>query len=235
MRKLSFLFLLVLLLPQGIMGQDTNIIPEVADSLYREDQIYIGFTYNMVSGKPDDIAPSQFSGGFHLGFIRDFPLNERRNVALGIGLGWSIDTYGQNLFIGDGERPDRSYFQLLDRARIDYDTNRFTTQTLDLPIQIRWRTSTPISYKFWRVYTGLRPSYIYFFKSRFAQQGNLIRNSEVPELQRFNLGAVLIFGYNTFNFNFFYSLNSLFDESAMVNGEALELRTIQVGLTFFLL
>lgn len=217
------------------MGQDTNIIPEVADSLYREDQIYIGFTYNMVSGKPDDIAPSQFSGGFHLGFIRDFPLNERRNVALGIGLGWSIDTYGQNLFIGDGERPDRSYFQLLDRARIDYDTNRFTTQTLDLPIQIRWRTSTPISYKFWRVYTGLRPSYIYFFKSRFAQQGNLIRNSEVPELQRFNLGAVLIFGYNTFNFNFFYSLNSLFDESAMVNGEALELRTIQVGLTFFLL
>ena len=235
MRKLSFLFLLVLLLPQGIMGQDTNIIPEVADSLYREDQIYIGFTYNMVSGKPDDIAPSQFSGGFHLGFIRDFPLNERRNVALGIGLGWSIDTYGQNLFIGDGERPDRSYFQLLDRARIDYDTNRFTTQTLDLPIQIRWRTSTPISYKFWRVYTGLRPSYIYFFKSRFAQKGNLIRNSEVPELQRFNLGAVLIFGYNTFNFNFFYSLNSLFDESAMVNGEALELRTIQVGLTFFLL
>ena len=217
------------------MGQDTNIIPEVADSLYREDQIYIGFTYNMVSGKHYDIAPSQFSGGFHLGFIRDFPLNERRNVALGIGLGWSIDTYGQNLFIGDGERPDRSYFQLLDRARIDYDTNRFTTQTLDLPIQIRWRTSTPISYKFWRVYTGLRPSYIYFFKSRFAQQGNLIRNSEVPELQRFNLGAVLIFGYNTFNFNFFYSLNSLFDESAMVNGEALELRTIQVGLTFFLL
>lgn len=235
MRKLSFLFPLVLLLPQGIMGQDTNIIPEVADSLYREDQIYIGFTYNMVSGKPDEIAPSQFSGGFHLGFIRDFPLNERRNVALGIGLGWSIDTYGQNLFIGDGERPDRSYFQLLDRARIDYDTNRFTTQTLDLPIQIRWRTSTPISYKFWRVYTGLRPSYIYFFKSRFAQKGNLIRNSEVPELQRFNLGAVLIFGYNTFNFNFFYSLNSLFDESAMVNGEALELRTIQVGLTFFLL
>ena len=229
------MLLVLLLLPVWLQAQEINIIPEVRDSLYREDQVYVGFTYNMVSGEPDGIAPSQFSGGFHIGFIRDFPVNERRNIAFGIGLGWSIDTYGQNLFIGNSEVPERSHFQLLDRSRIDFDSNRFSTQSIDLPVQFRWRTSTVDSYKFWRIYAGLRPSYIYYFRSSFSQQGNRIRNSEVPELERINLGATFVFGYNTFNFNFFYSLNSLFDDTATVNDQSLELRTIQVGLMFYLL
>lgn len=207
----------------------------VVDSLYREDQVYLGFTYNIVSGKPAGITSSQFSGGFHIGFIRDFPINKRRNIAFGAGLGWSIDTYGQNLFIGEGPESEKSLFQILDRDRIDFDTNRFSMQSVDLPLQFRWRTSTPESYKFWRIYAGIRPSYVYYFRSKYIQQDIDLRQSHVPELERLRWGATFTFGYNTFNFNFYYSLNSLFNNEAMVDGEPLELRTIQVGLMFYLL
>lgn len=205
------------------------------DSLYREDQIYLGFSYNIVSAKPSRIRSSQFSGGFHAGFIRDFPINERRNVALGLGLGWSIDTYGQNLFIGEGPESERSLFQILDRDRIDFDTNRFSMQSIDLPLQFRWRSSTPQTYKFWRIYAGIRPSYVYYFNSKYIEQDIDIRQTKVPELERLRWGATFTFGYNTFNFNFYYSLNSLFNNEAMVDGERVELRTIQVGLMFYLL
>lgn len=227
---LFFLFIL----PLCITAQDRNNIPQVIDSLYREDQIYFGITYNIVTGQPSGIQSSQFSGGFHTGFIRDFPLNERRNIAVGVGLGWSIDTYGQNLFVGKEIDSENSRFQILDRDRIDFDTNRFTTQSIDVPLQFRWRTSTPESYKFWRIYTGLRPGYVYYFQSKFEQDGNIYRESDIPEFERLRLGATFTFGYNTFNFNFYYSLNSFFKDASL-NGESLELRTFQVGLMFYLL
>ena len=228
-------FVLIFFLPFFIVNaQQRNQIPEVIDSLYREDQVYFSFTYNIVNGKPSGIESSQFSGGFHTGVIRDFPLNQRRNVALGLGLGWSIDTYGHNLYIGEPAEGEGTYFAVLDRNRIDFDTNRFTTQSIDVPIQFRWRTSTPESYKFWRIYAGLRPAYVYYFQSKFQQDGNTYKESNITELERLRLGATFTFGYNTFNFSFYYSLNSFFKD-AMINNEELELRTFQVGLTFYLL
>lgn len=236
MRAVKFLFLLNILLVSSVgLAQEEELPRAVIDSLYREDQIYFGFTYNIVSGQPSRIRSSQFSGGLHLGVIRDFPVNERRNVALGIGLGWSIDTYGQNLFIGEFPETEETRFEILDQDRVDFDTNRFSTQTIDLPLQFRWRTSDAESYKFWRIYAGLRPSYVYYFKSKFVQSGNTIVQTKVPELERLRLGATFTFGYNTFNFHFYYSLNSFFNKDATVNQEGLELRTFQIGLMFYLL
>ncbi|MGI0105119.1 porin family protein [Salinimicrobium sp. WS361] len=227
-------FLLLIFFPLFLQAQERNEIPSVVDSLYREDQIYFGFTYNIVTGGPSEVKSSQFSGGFHAGFIRDFPLNARRNIGVGVGLGWSIDTFGQNLFIGEEPGGEATRFVVLNRDRVDFDANRFTTQSIDLPVQFRWRTSTPGSYKFWRIYTGIRPSYVYYFQSKFVQDGNTFKETNVSEFERLRLGATFTFGYNTFNFSFYYSLNSFFKD-VTVNNEDLDLKTFQVGLTFYLL
>lgn len=234
MSKHVYLFLLFIgfgYLPGAFSQENTE---STVDSLYREDQIYFGFTYNLLVGKPEGITGKQFSGGFHTGFIRDFPLNERRNVALGIGLGWSINTYGQNLFLGEDAQGNTNFINL-EAEEIEFDKNRFSTQAIDLPLQFRWRTSTPETYKFWRIYAGLRPSYVYYFRSKFVQQELSVIQTDVPEFNRFRLGATFTFGYNTFNFNFYYSLNSFFNEDARIEGEQIDLKTFQVGLMFFLL
>ncbi len=234
-----FFFYLLLLLPAISQAQEEkeryrlpDTIPFTIDSLYREDQFYIGFSFNLVTDSPGSISQEGFSGGLHLGFIRDMPLNDRRNVALGLGLGWSINSYGQNLFIGKDEN-NSTIFRSLEEDQ-DYDTNRFTTQVIEAPIELRWRTSTAETYKFWRIYTGLRLGYIYNFRSNYTGPEEKIVVNDIEELNRFRLGATFTFGYNTFNFQFYYALNPFFN-NAEVGGAELSLSTLQIGLNFYIL
>ena len=230
---LSFLFVSSGIFAQTALEEAEEQFIDV-DSLYREDQFYLGFTYNILLELQDELDRRGFSGGFHIGFIRDFPLNPRRNVAVGAGLGWSIDTYGHNLFIGEAPGNESTLFQVIN-DEIDYSTNRFTTQTLEVPLQFRWRTSTAETYKFWRIYTGVKLGYLYYFRSSFVQAENEVHQTAVPELNRFRAGATFSFGYNTFNFHFYYSLIPFFNDEAKLEGEELDLRNLQIGLVFYIL
>jgi len=205
----------------------------VIDSLYREDQFYIGLTFHLLNDLPAEVTQKGFSGGFHTGFIRDFPLNKRRNIGMGVGLGWSINTYGQELFIGE-DTDGQTIFRDLNALRINYDTNRFTTQLIEMPLEFRWRTSTPESYRFWRIYTGLRVGYIYHFRSNFKQEDNQVIQTDVPELDRLRLGTTFTFGYNTFNFHLYYNLNPFFKEGQL-NDASIGISTFKIGLMFYIL
>lgn len=206
----------------------------VVDSLYREDQFYLGFTFNLLNDLPPDISQSGFSGGLHLGFIRDMPINEQRNLALGVGLGWSINTYAQNLFIGESQN-EETIFNVLDGSQLDYESNRFTTYLLEVPVEFRWRSSSATTFNFWRVYAGLKPGYIYYFKSNFKQPGNRVIQTDLSELERFRLGATLAVGFNKVNFYFYYSLTPFFDGSKSLNGDPIDVRTLKIGLMFYIL
>lgn len=205
----------------------------VIDSLYREDQFYVGVTYNLLFNKPKGVSQSGFSGGVHFGFIRDMPINKRRNVAIGLGLGYSFNAYNQDLFIGEEEGTEQSIFSVLDG--VEYNTNRFTKHLVEFPLELRWRTSTPETHKFYRIYTGIRMGYLYSFSSNFKQSGNQVRQSKVEELNKWRVGATFTFGWNTFNFYFYYSLNSLFDDKAMIQGNPVGLNTAKIGLMFYIL
>ena len=213
--------------------EDPSPVPIVIDSLYREDQFYIGLTFHLLADLPESVSQSGFSGGLHLGFIRDFPLNKRRNIGLGAGLGWSVNLYGQELFIGEDSN-NNTIFRNLNTGDIEFDSNRFTTQLIEAPIEFRWRTSTPDSYKFWRVYTGLRLGYIYHFKSTFKQGNNQVVQTDVPELERFRIGTTFTFGYSTFNFHVYYSLNPFFKDAKLGDTE-IGITTIKLGLMFYIL
>lgn len=216
------------------LAQDRNdTVTKVIDSLYREDQFYIGLTFHLLRDLPESVSQSGFSGGLHLGFIRDFPLNKRRNIGLGAGLGWSVNSFGQELFIGEDSN-NNTLFRNLNSEGIEFDSNRFTTQLVEVPLEFRWRTSTPDSHKFWRVYTGLRLGYVYYFQSTFKQGGNQVIQTDVPEFDRFRIGTTLSFGYNTFNLHLYYSLNPFFKDAKLGNTD-IGITTFKVGLMFYIL
>jgi hypothetical protein len=216
------------------LAQDrNNPVTKVIDSLYREDQFYIGLTFHLLRDLPESVSQSGFSGGLHLGFIRDFPLNKRRNIGFGVGLGWSVNSFGQELFIGEDSN-NNTVFRNLNSEGIDYDANRFSTQLIEVPIEFRWRTSTPDSHKFWRVYSGLRLGYVYHFQSTFKQGGNQVIQTDVPEFDRFRIGTTLSFGYNTFNLHVYYSLNPFFKDAKLGNSD-IGITTFKVGLMFYIL
>jgi hypothetical protein len=151
-----------------------------------------------------------------------------------LGLGFAFNEYGQNLFIGEDEN-EETIFIVLDADEISYDRNRFSISTVEIPLELRWRTSTVDSYKFWRVYAGFRVGYVYWYKATFKQSGNNVNQTNIPEFEKVRLGATLSFGYNTFNFFAYYGINPFFTNAVTTKGEAVNFQSIQVGLIFYLL
>ncbi|WP_431472304.1 PorT family protein [Nonlabens sp. SCSIO 43208] len=240
MRTYSLL-LIIFLVSYISFGQDTTVqtqefekIPEsVNDSLYREDQIYVGLTFNLINNEPDEFSQNGFSGGLHLGFIRDMPINKKRNIAIGIGLGYSTNRYNSNLFINTDESGKTTY-QIIDDD-IDVDRNRLHTNLIEMPIQFRWRTSTPTEYTFWRIYSGVRLGYIFHHKSDFQGDGVTRVLKDIPELEKFRFAATLSIGNGSFNAFVMYNLNPLFNENAQINNDSINLQPIKFGIEFYIL
>lgn len=232
-RRFKFLLtsLLVLVSLQTI-AQDT-IPPIAVDSLYREDQFYIGVTYNLPLNLPSGGNIRGLSGGIQFGFLRDMPINKQRNLAIAIGAGLTIDQLGQNIFIGETTN-DETIFRVLD-GNVDYTRNRFNMAIIEAPVEFRWRTSTPSTYRFWRVYTGFRVGYAYWYKATFKQPGNTVNQTKISEFEPLRLSATLSFGYNTFNFFASYSVNPFFKDAVTVDGENVDIRTLKIGLMFYIL
>ena len=210
-----------------------NAIPNVVDSLYREDQFYVALSFNLINNEPNAFSQNGFSGGLSVGFIRDMPVNKMRNMAIGIGLGFSTNSYNSNLLISEDAIGD-TVFSILDDDQ-DVDRNRFNTNLVEMPIQFRWRTSTPTNTTFWRIYSGVKLSYIFAHKSSFSGDSMSFKKTSIPELNRFRYAATLTLGNGSFNAFVQYDLNTLFDENAVIDMERVNLQPIKFGIEFYLL
>ena len=222
--------LLSLLYVIPLFSISQNILIKDLDSLYREDQIYFGFSYNSLTHVPEAFAQTNFSPGFKIGAIRDFPINCKRNIALGFGLGYALNIYAQNLKISTDINNVFSYELQSDQ---NYKKNRFSFHAVEIPFEFRWRTSNAQTHKFWRIYTGFKASYI-FSSSAFYQSENQTITEKDLELRSWQYGLTLSAGYNNWNAFIYYGLNPIFDDIA-VNQSVLEIKTIKVGLIFYIL
>jgi len=224
---------LLLFCAMSLLAQDT--IPKAnLDSLYREDQFYVGVTYNLLLNVPSNVNLRGVSGGVQFGFLRDMPINKKRNLAIALGAGLSFDQFGHNLFIGE-DTNENTIFSVLG-SEIDYDKNRFSTITVEAPLEFRWRTSTPSTYKFWRIYGGVRVGYTYYYKAFFSQPNNEVSQTDIPEFDQLRFAATLSFGYSTFNFYAYYSINPFFKDAIIrETNEILDFRTLKIGVMFYIL
>ncbi len=229
-------FWLILFLPVMVFSQEEVIDStneSYADLKYREDQFYFGITYNLIPNSAPGMSSRGLSGGLQIGFLRDMPINERRNIAVAVGLGLTYDQFGQNLFIGE-DTEGNTIFNVLD-SDVDYTQNRFGMAMVEIPLEFRWRTSTPTEYRFWRIYAGARIGYAYWHKATFKQPGNNVNQTKISEFDPVRVSATLSFGYNTFNFFAAYSLSPFFKDAYTIEGDRIDLRSLKVGLMFYIL
>jgi len=228
-----YFFLLIVLLGYLGFSQNDNTDKEELYKNYREDQFYASVTYNLLTDKPEGVSQSGFSSGFHLGFIRDMPVNERRNFAIGLGLGISSNSYTQNLAIL--EENNEVTYSLIDESEVNVSKNKFTTYLIEVPLEIRWRTSTAIDYNFWRIYTGFKVGYLLYNSTKFRSEAGNQNLSNLDDFNKIQYGLTLSAGYGTWNFHLYYSLNSIFNDNAKLNGEAIDMKSFKIGLMFYIL
>ncbi|WP_264565744.1 porin family protein [Flavobacterium sp. N3904] len=202
------------------------------DSLYREDQFYFGLNYNSLIKKPSGVSQDKISFGFSLGFLRDMPVNKSRTVAIAPGIGFSYNNYNQNLAI-TGTNQNAIYTVI--PSGVNYNKNKFEQLLVEVPIEFRWRTSTPEIYEFWRIYGGVKFSYLLLDKSVYIDDLTNVVIRKNNDFNNFLYGAYISAGYSSFNLYLYYGFNSLFNSSAKINNESIQLNTLKMGVIFYIL
>ena len=200
-------------------------------SNYLEDQFYLGVSYNSFINEPSKFTQNKFPFAINVGFVRDFPLNTNRNFGLGIGLGYALNNYfGNTRIVKSGEN-----FALITLASEDnYSKNQWMTHSVELPFQIRWRTSTLESYKFWRIYTGIKASYLFSTRAVFrsTSENNTLRSLPI---EKFQWGLITHVGHSTWNLSLYYGLSSFFQKKAISNNPFFHnTKELKIGLIFYI-
>ena len=197
---------------------------KVVDSLFREDQFYTSVAYNFLQNKPDNFSQYSFSAVLTAGFLRDFPISKNRHWSIAPGIGYSYSDLKQNINFSAVSNFNASSI-VRSRATLHY---------LELPLEIRWRNVSLVSHKFWRVYTGLKLSYLvggqFIYESETIGNGNF-KIKEVAN--QWQYGVYLAFGFNTWNPYVYYGLNPIFDKSKTTLEN--DVSSLNIGLKFYIL
>ncbi len=198
-----------------------EIKPIEIDSLYREDQFYASLSYNLIQNRPDGFKQFSFSPGITFGILRDFPISKNRHWAIAPGIGYSYNNIKQ--FINSEEIVGAKENNSSENIR-----TTITSHSVDIPIEIRWRNSTPNSHSFWRIYTGFKTSYVFNSKLKLESTTESSKESISDEINRLQYGAYISVGFNTWNPYIYYGLNPIFKEGSKMSN-------FNVGFIFYIL
>lgn len=198
-----------------------EIKPIEIDSLYREDQFYASLSYNLIQNRPDGFKQFSFSPGISFGILRDIPISKNRHWAIAPGIGYSYNNIKQ--FINSEEIVGATENTSSENIR-----TTITSHSVDFPLELRWRNSTPSSHSFWRIYTGLKTSYVFNSKLKLETTTESSKESISDEINRWQYGAYISVGFNTWNPYIYYGLNPIFKEGSKMSN-------FNVGFIFYIL
>jgi len=224
---MRFLVSLLLLISFFISFSQKNDV----DNKYLEDQFYLGLYYSTLTSSPENFNQNKFSSTLNFGFIRDFPFNEQRNFGVGVGVGLSLSSSNSNLKLSD---LNSSVSGEIVNGQ-DFTKNKWNTTKIEFPFEVRWRTSTPTSYKFWRVYFGVKTSYLLKSKYKYESLNSNYTLENLP-FRKTQSGITVNAGNNTWNLGLYMGLNPIFNKEFGQNNPNLkDLKEFKLGLVFYIL
>jgi len=224
---MRFLVSLLLLISFFISFSQKNNV----DNKYLEDQFYLGLYYSTLTSSPENFNQNKFSSTLNFGFIRDFPFNEQRNFGIGAGVGLSFSSSNSNLKLSDLNSSVSG--EIVNGE--DFTKNKWNTTKIEFPFEVRWRTSTPTSYKFWRVYFGVKTSYLLKSKYKYESLNSNYTLENLP-FRKTQSGITVNAGNNTWNLGLYMGLNPIFNKEFGQNNPNLkDLKEFKLGLVFYIL
>lgn len=197
----------------------------VIDLKYREDQFYFGVSHNIMQDKLKGYSPNSVSLGVDFGFLRDFPINKSRTVAIAPGFGYSYSNLNNNF----GLSAEGNHMVMK-----EFKHSALSLHMIDFPLELRWRTSTFDSHKFWRIYVGIKASYIVSDKLKTTTNTYTVELKNDELLNKWIYGTYISVGFNTWNFYTYYGLNDVYKHNPIANDPS-KLRLLKVGLIFYIL
>ena len=223
MKKLIFLFFITCSLTS--VAQKDSL--QLGDR-YAEDQLYVMVSYNQLFNQPAMVKGSRFSYGLSTGFMKDLILNKQGSISVALGVGYNFDLLNHGLTISE-ENNDIT-FQVDNSGA----TNKLLLHNLEFPFELRWRGSDAQTYKFWRVYMGVKASYNLSNNFKFTNETNSFSYSNVSNYNTWQYGLTLSVGYDVFTAHVYYGLNPILKDTSLGTAD-ISSKIMRIGLIFYLL
>lgn len=235
MRTLFLFFILVTSLVRSqSLSEEIQTNSKEIDTNYLEDQFYLGITYNLLIDRPSDVSQYNLSRGIHLGYLRDIPLNKPRNIGLGVGLGYAYNLIYTN--IQATESPSKMLYDIISVSDQKVIKTYYQFHSIDfIPIEFRWRTSTPTSFLFWRVYSGIKISYLFGSNYRLKTETSQSYLTSPDTQHYFDWKAYISFGRGSWNGFIQYGLTPLFKGKTTQNDIPIDMTLVNIGFIFYIL
>lgn len=202
---------------------------EDASISYKEDQFYIDINFPIQRNSISGFEQNGFSRSIHLGYLNDLLLTPKGDKAVAIGLGYGFMRLVNNLNLRE-KQGELVYTLPTNNLSL---RNVFSYHQIQLPVEFRWRTSTPEEHAFWRIYLGYRLSYQFggrynpFFGSPFSLSDQL-----APIQHSFSLSA----GFNTWNLRLEYGITPFLKNAVITaDGRRPRIYPVQIGMIFYIL
>jgi hypothetical protein len=223
MKKLIFLFFIACSLPSVAQKDSLKL-----GDRYAEDQLYVMVSYNQLFNQPAMVKGSGFSYGLSTGFMKDLILNKQGSISVALGVGYNFDLLNHGLTISE-ENNDIT-FQVDNLGA----TNKLLLHNLEFPFELRWRGSDAQTYKFWRVYMGVKASYNLSNNFKFTNETDSFSFSNVSNYNTWQYGLTLSVGYDVFAAHIYYGLNPILKDTSLGTAD-ISSKIMRIGLIFYLL
>tara|TARA_B110000240_G_scaffold47283_1_gene53595 strand:+ start:63 stop:734 length:672 start_codon:yes stop_codon:yes gene_type:complete len=223
MKKLIFLFFITCSLTS--VAQKDSL--QLGDR-YAEDQLYVMVSYNQLFNQPAMVKGSGFSYGLSTGFMKDLILNKQGSISVALGVGYNFDLLNHGLTIS--EENNNITFQVDNSGA----TNKLLLHNLEFPFELRWRGSDAQTYKFWRVYMGVKASYNLSNNFKFTNETDSFSYRNVSSYNTWQYGLTLSVGYDVFAAHVYYGLNPILKDTSLGTAD-ISSKIMRIGLIFYLL
>jgi hypothetical protein len=260
MKKILLFALLVAFTTMGYAQSDKNAdkpkeaTPKVDATIKKSipkmksrDRLIIELTHDNWLNKPDYIETKWFSRGFNAFVMWDVPLVKSGIISVAPGLGISNTNVFSNVLIQSSLSDDSTHFNVIptsvpnltttvenDSVALKYSKNKLTVSSIDIPLELRFRTN-PSKGKPFKLAIGARVGYVINAHTKYkgedyrdgSQREVTLKEAPAININRLKYGVTGRIGYGNFNIFGYYSLSKLFNTSL-----APEITPISVGISF---
>ena len=182
----------------------------------RQDQLLLNLNWTTLLNTSDSVQISPASWGFGFKIMLDNPVpNSKFAFALGLGLNTKSLYSNSNIVnyyqVGDSVNLYSDFFPIEDG--INFKRNKFNTVYIDIPAELRYRTSLNERGYSWNLAVGGSVGYLIGAKSKSIIEGIKYKAFDYPNIEDWAVGIHARIGYGKVALNAAYSLSSIFEQN----------------------
>ncbi len=233
MRKI---FILIGLLATLFSSAQEVAKPEKLKDANSRDRLVFELNHTRWLEAPEVVDQKWYGRGMNLHFYYDFKIGKSPYFSIAPGAGISShNVYHNNTILIDTlEGVNSSYFALRDTL-YDYKVNKFNSNWLEVPIELRFHTKPDGKDRSFKLALGMRAGVLLSAKTKYRGEANLngyvttVREkvSKLPNISKYRFGPSVRIGYGEVSLVGFYSLTSLFQSN-----KGPSIKEFSIGVTF---